>query len=116
MKLVNQLRAKLESIGASLEETDYTLHCDAPSGYVWRANGCACIAIHYATNRQTWLADAIRNDGLPRLSLGLEKVTAPADIEAHRYELGDDTWGAPDSAPDKIAWPTAAPLKINQTK
>ena len=107
MKMINDLRKQLESIGATLDpDTDWTLNCDAPSGYVWTANGCCCIAIQYATNRQTWLAQALREDGLPRLKMGLDKVTDPEEIEAKRHELDDDTWGAPADAPDRIEWPT----------
>ena len=50
-------------------------------------------------------------DGLPRLKIGLDKVTDPEEIAMHRHELDDDTWGAPADAPDRIEWPTnmAAP-------
>lgn len=107
MKLIEQLRKQLEKIGATLDDTsnEQTLNCDAPSGYVWRANGCCCIAIQFATNRQTWLAQALREDGLPRLKMGLKKVTDPEEVAAKRHELDDDTWGAPADAPDRIEWP-----------
>jgi len=103
--MIERLGKQLEQIGATLDSNrDFTLNCEAPSGYVWRANGCTAIAILFATNSQTWLAQALREDGLPRLRMGLCKVTDPEEITAHRHELDDDTWGAPADAPDKIAW------------
>jgi hypothetical protein len=106
MKLINNLRKQLATIGASLDDTsnEHALNCDAPSGYVWRANGCTCITIHFATNRQSWLAQAIREDGLPQLKMGLVKVTDPEEIEAMRHDLDDDSWGAPMEAPARIEW------------
>ena len=77
---------------------------NAPKGYTWRANGCAHIAIHYANNDQSWLAQELRTDGYPRLRLGLDKVTDPAELAAFRNDLDDDTWGAAPDAPDFIAW------------
>lgn len=106
MKAIENLRRKLESIGATLDEGDgYTLNCDAPSGYVWSANHCCAIAIHCANNSQTWYAKAINEDGLPRLAMGLEKITDEEEIAAKRFELDDETWGAPESAPDRIDFP-----------
>lgn len=107
MKLIEQLKSKLAVVGAALDEQnmDTTLNCDAPSGYVWVANGCHCLAIQYATNRQTWLAQALREDGYPRLKMGLEKITDEKEIAAFRHDLDDDTWGAPDNAPERIEWP-----------
>lgn len=102
MKLVNQLQAKLATVGATAENDGYTLHCDAPSGYVWRANGGTCIAIPYANNSQSWLASALREDGYKRLSMGLVKVVDQERLKSIRFELGDDSWGAPDGAPDRI--------------
>ena len=105
MKMINDLRKQLESIGATLDpNTDYTLKCDAPSGYVWRANGTTCLSIHYATNRQTWLAEELRRE-LPNLKMGLEKVTDEEQLTEHRWNLGEDSWGAPADAPDRIEWP-----------
>ena len=103
MKAIERLKAQLEKIGATLDPaTDYTLNCDTPSGYVWRANGCTCIAIHYATNRQSWLVQALREDGLPRLRMGLVKVTDERELAGWRHDLDDDTWGAPADAPGFI--------------
>ena len=104
MKLINDLRLQLNAVGASLEDDGYTLHCDAPGGYEWVDNGCTCVCIHYASNAQTWLADALRNDGMRRLHLGLRKV-AQADLAEHRHNLGDDSWGAPEGAPEFIQFP-----------
>lgn len=103
--MIDDLRAKLAAVNATLDAGDYTLNCDAPSGYIWVANSGHTIAIHYATNSQSWLAKAIREDGLPRLKMGLMKVIDPDTIEAMRHDLDDDTWGAPMDAPEWIKWP-----------
>lgn len=108
MKLIDNLRKELESVGAKLDDKSgagYDLYCDAPSGYVWSANGCTTISIHYATNSQSWLAKELREDAYPQLKLGLEKVTDQTEIERYRWDLDDDTWGAKPEDPDKIAWP-----------
>ena len=107
MKMIERLRDQLRQIGATLDDTsnEYALCCDAPSGYVWRANGCASIAIHFATNREAWLSLAIKEDGLPRLRMGLKKVTRQQQIAEMRHLLGDDTWGAAENAPEIINWP-----------
>lgn len=107
MKLIEQLRAQLESIGASLDDKscEGTLNCDAPSGYVWRANGCTCIAIQWANHSQSWLSKALKEDGLPRLRMGLSKVTDAKEIAETRHLLDDDSWGASIEAPETIAWP-----------
>lgn len=106
MKLIDQLERDLARVGASLDpDRDWTLNCDAPCGYVWAANGCRTITIQWATNRQTWLVDALKNDGLPRLRMGLRKVTDQTELAAMRHDLGDDTWGAPAGAPETIEWP-----------
>lgn len=105
MKLIDNLKIQLTRIGATLDpDCDYTLNCDAPKGYVWRANGCTCISIHYATNRQSWLAKALQDDGLPRLKMGLEKVTDIEQLNAIQHDLGDDNWKADDNAPNIINW------------
>ena len=106
MKCIELLREELVKVGATLDEgAGYTLCCDAPSGYQWVANDNHCIAIQGATNSQTWFAKAIKEDGLPRLKLGLQKVTDPEEIAAFRHDLDDATWGAPADAPDFIPWP-----------
>lgn len=104
--MIDELERKLKSVGASLDpDRDWTLNCDAPSGYVWRANGCHTLAIQWATNQQTWLSEALKKDGYPRLAMGLDKVTDAGVIEMHRHELDDDTWGAAADAPNRIEWP-----------
>lgn len=104
VKAIEQLRAKLKSIGASLDDTsDYTLQCDAPAGYVWASIDCMAYPIHYATNSQSWLAQAIR-DELPSLKMGLRKVTGDELAECKHLQ-GDDQWQAGPDAPDFIAWP-----------
>lgn len=104
MKLIEQLREQLRKVGAKLDDGDYALHCDAPSGYVWLANGMPSFTIHYATNRQTWLAQAIKEE-MPNLKMGLEKVTDETELKEHRHNLDDDTWGAKLEAPQRIEWP-----------
>ena len=105
MKTLDTLRKTLGRIGATLDtHADNFVVCDAPSGYVWRANGNTSLTIQYRNNCQSWLSHAIR-DELPNLRMGLVKVANPARIEEIRYSLDDDSWGAPPSAPDRIAWP-----------
>jgi hypothetical protein len=106
MKLINDLRQKLESIGATLDEqAEQFVVCDSPSGYVWRANGGTSLTIQYKNNGgQSWLAQALR-DEMPNLKMGLEKVTDEKELAEHRWNLGDDSWGAPADAPNRIEWP-----------
>lgn len=106
MKTIKRLREKLESIGASLDErADNFIVLDAPSGYLWRSNGCTSITIYYRNNAgQSWLAQAMR-DEMPSLKMGLEKITSEKELAKHRWSLDDDTWGAPENAPVFIAWP-----------
>jgi hypothetical protein len=106
MKLINDLRQKLESIGAMLDEqAEQFVVCDSPSGYVWRANGGTSLTIQYKNNGgQSWLAKALR-DAMPNLKMGLEKVTDEKELAEHRWNLGDDSWGAPSDAPKRIEWP-----------
>lgn len=105
MKTIEQLRKRLEAIGATLDDSSsYTLNCDAPSGYVWRANGCRAVAIHYASNSQSWLVEAVKDAIKHDLAMGLEKVTDENEIASHKWDSGDDSWGAPLEAPDRIEW------------
>ena len=105
MKIIIQLKAQLEKIGARLDErSEYDLYCDAPSGYVWRANGCCTIAIQCASNSQSWYAKAIDEAIRNRLKMGLTKVVDPREIKRIRFELDDDSWGADASAPGRIEW------------
>lgn len=101
MKAIEELRRKLEAIGATLDEGDgYTINCDAPSGYVWRANGCRAIPIQCRnTGGQSWYVKAIKEEMKDRLAMGLEKVTDSTEIAAHKWDTGDDTWGASEDAP-----------------
>jgi hypothetical protein len=101
MKAIEQLRERLALIGATLDDGEYSLHCDAPKGYIWRANGTPTLSIHYATNSQSWLVEAIRME-MPNLKMGLEKVTDPAELAEIRHNQDDDTWGAPENAPERI--------------
>lgn len=106
MKTLNQLRQKLESIGATLDEkAEQFVVCDSPSGYVWRANGHTALTIQYRNNGgQSWMAEALRQE-LPGLRMGLVKVTDEKRLAALRWDLDDDTWGAAENAPERIEWP-----------
>jgi len=110
MKLLDNLRADLARIGATLDDSsDDSINLDAPSGYVWRANGCTAYRIQFANSQgQTWIAEALRVEA-PALRLGLDKVVDPEVLADHRHELGDDGWGAAPDAPDHIGWPSNRP-------
>jgi len=104
---MTQLREQLESIGATLDEqAEQFVVCDSPSGYVWRSNGGTSLTIQYKNSGgQSWLAKALR-DEMPNLKMGLEKVTDEKELAEHRWNLGDDSWGASADAPERIEWPT----------
>lgn len=104
MKCVEKLRAKLEVMGASLDDGEFTLICDAPAGYVWRANGCRGLYVQCANGSQTWIAKAAA-EAEEEARLGLDKVTEPEAIAMHSEETGEDWKAAPD-APEFIAWPS----------
>lgn len=108
MKAIDNLRAQLARIGATLDDTPYSLHCDAPQGYVWRANGETGYSIHYASNSQSWLTAALKEE-LPALKMGLRKCTPEETIEINfSHGLGGEgeepAWIAPDDAPSEINW------------
>jgi len=104
-KTVDKLRAKLLPLGVTIEDTDYSLHFDAPSGYIWCANGLPSYHVHYATNSESWLRQALQSE-MEALRMGLEKVTDPGELERARWDLDDDAWGAPADAPATIEWPS----------
>ncbi len=106
MKLIESIRRRLASIGGTLDDGEYTLNLDAPSGYVWRANGEPNYPIHYATNSQSWLAKALREEA-DALNMGLEKVTDAKRLEEIQWNLGDDDWIAAPDAPMTLEWPRA---------
>lgn len=94
-------------MGGTLDynEQENSFSMDTPSGYVWRANGCTCIAVQWANNHgQTWMEKALKDDA-DRWEMGMEKVTDPAELKRIRWELGEDEWGAADEAPERIEWP-----------
>ena len=100
MKLIERLRERLAKVGATLDATDYTLNCDAPPGYVWNANGETNLAVHYATNSETWLAQALREEE-SNIRMGLRLAT-PEELPDIRHGLDDDAWGAPDGSPQEL--------------
>lgn len=107
MKLIDQLRKKMELIGGTLDVSNppASLYLDAPSGYIWRATGTPTLTIHYANNvGQTWLVQAIKSER-EALLMGLTKVTDPKELEDIRWNNDDDNWGAPAEAPVRIDWP-----------
>ena len=99
-KLIERLRERLGKVGATLDANDYTLNCDAPPGYVWAANGETNLAIHYATNSETWLVQALREEE-SNLRMGLRLATAE-ELPYIRHGLDEDTWGAPTGAPEEL--------------
>lgn len=103
MKAIEKLRGQLQAIGGTLDDTSYALHCDAPPGYVWNANACMGYTIHYATNSQSWLTVALREE-MPALKMGLRLAT-PEELAGIRWDNDDDTIAAPEGAPEEIAWP-----------
>ena len=106
MKTLKQLRQKLAKIGATLDEqAEQFVVCDAPSGYVWKANQGTAMTIQYRNNGGGyWLPEALRQE-LPCLQMGLMKVTDPEHLAIIRWDLDDDTWGAAEDAPENIEWP-----------
>jgi hypothetical protein len=108
MTLIERLRKQLEEVGATLDcdEDTQSFSCDAPSGYEWQANGCTCIVAQFENVvGQRWLREAIYEDAMPRLTMGLTKVTDPTTIAYYRHMMDDDTWGAAEDAPDFIPFP-----------
>jgi hypothetical protein len=105
MKAIEDLKRRMEAIGGSLDNYADFFCLDAPSGYVWSANGLHSITIRWANNSgQTWLTKAIREESAA-IAMGLEKVTNEESIKAARYDLDDDSWGAPYDAPEKLFLP-----------
>lgn len=103
MKAIEQLRNQLTSMGASLDDGDYSLHCDAPRGYVWAASGMATLSIHYASNHQRWLVKALR-DEMPALRMGLR--LADEDKRAEIEHNNDDgPWITEEGAALTITFP-----------
>ena len=105
MKTIDDLRAKLAVMGATLDEgAGYELNCDAPVGYVWVANGHGTMTIPYATNSQSWLAKAVREE-MPALRMGL-RLADEAERAEIEWNNGDDVpWVAPAYSPEKIPFP-----------
>jgi len=99
--MIEHLRQRLAPAGVTLDVTPYSIHCDAPVGYIWRATGLPSLTIHYATNSQTWLAKELRA-AEPELKMGLLKVIDPAELKEHQWNLGEDNWQAPADAPNRI--------------
>jgi len=93
MKAIETLRGWLkEKFGADLDWNDISVFCEAPDGHVWRANNLPTLTIHYATNRESWLCQAIKEEK-KNLEMGIRKVTDPAELEQIRFDLDDDNWG-----------------------
>lgn len=103
MKAIETLKAKLEAVGATLDAGEYSLHCDAPAGYVWVANGMPGYSIHYATNHQTWLMEALRLE-MPSLRMGLRLATSEELVEID-WNNGDEHHRAPVGSPEFITFP-----------
>jgi hypothetical protein len=109
MKALKKLEAQLKEIGATLdwEPGDVHAYCDAPRGYAWKATGTPTISLHFGNCQgQTWLAQELKYE-MKNLKMGLYKITDPKELEEVRWNNDDDTWGAPEDAPDKIEFPKA---------
>lgn len=102
MKAIKELRSKLESIGATLDAGDFSLHCDAPKGYVWASSGQVGLSIHYASGRQSWLIQAIKEE-MPSLKMGLRLADEKERSEAEWNN--EEPWDAPEGSDETIDWP-----------
>ncbi len=58
MSYKQKVLALLRQFGATVEDTGYTLHFDAPTGYVWAGDGLHCLSHPYATNGGSWKTEA----------------------------------------------------------
>ena len=103
MKIVERLRKAAESIGCGLDDGGFTLTFDAKPGYVWDANGEPSLCIHYATSRESWLAQALKEE-LPNLMAGLSKVTDPKEMERIEFERGE-RWASEAGSPEHLDFP-----------
>lgn len=103
MKLINQLKQKMEALGGGLDEYEDFFCLDCPTGYVWRSNGNRSMSIQFANHSQTWLAQAIKGE-MDNIRMGMEKVTDPKRLAELQWDLGDDNWVAPSTAPERLAW------------
>jgi hypothetical protein len=100
-KMLDRLEKQLAPHGATIDRCGMFFCLDAPSGYLWVANGSTSISVtHENHGGQTWMADAIK-DAVNQIRDGLAKEDDPAEIERLRFEMDED-WGAPDGAPDFI--------------
>lgn len=109
MKMIETLRAELAAMGATLDDSGgYSLHCDAPRGYVWNANGMVGFSIHYATNSESWLAEAIRAEK-PALRMGLRLADEAGRVEIE-WNNDNGPWVPVPGAPERIEWPGGAKI------
>lgn len=104
MGIKEELKYKIESLGGTLDFNDYSIHVDAPHGYVWKANHTPTISIHYATNSESWLVEAYRYE-LTNLKMGLRKATQEELVEI-RWNNEDDYLpkDLPAEAPETLEW------------
>lgn len=102
MKAINRLRQQLENMGVSIDEEDYFLCCDAPSGYAWQATGTTSLTIHYATNRQSWLTKAIASE-MDSLKMGLYRIDDAGELATIEHGLGEE-WKTREGSPERIEW------------
>lgn len=82
----------VQAQGIKVTDEGHAIHLDAPDGFVWNANGETGLSIQYATNRQSWLGKAIKEEW-DAISMGLARETDPKRIAEIRHGLGDDNWG-----------------------
>jgi hypothetical protein len=105
MTIIEKLESDLAKVGATLDtNSQWHIYADAPSGYVWRASGTRCLTATIENQfGQRFHRDGI-NDIRERVVMGLDKITDQEEIDEHRYDTGEDDWGAPEDAPEFIAW------------
>lgn len=102
MKAIERLKTRLEKYGVTIDEYEDTFYVDAPRGYKWWATDTHTLAVRWRNESgQTWLRDALKSLE-EDIKDGLEKVIDPAELEATRWDMGDDTWGAAPDAPERI--------------
>lgn len=85
---LERLKNRLSRVGVTVEDDQWTLHCHAPKGYVWKAKDAPTLSIEYATNIDAWLAATLR-EYTPMLRQGLIKVTDKEKLERFKIESAD---------------------------
>lgn len=87
---LERLKNRLSRVGVTMEDDQWTLHCHAPKGYVWKAEDAPTLSIEYATNIDAWLAVKLR-EFTPMLRQGLIKITDKKKAKRFKMELADES-------------------------